>query len=136
MTGFTKSKFMKDRFTALKEFLTKIPAVEGNIGTGNNKEGLWWLKFRIDISKPVAWQVVQEISFVVNSLSVSEKLPTVFFPVSPPPYLNGGPQEFLSWVIECNHAEFSPDELQEWLAGRLPNPVDDLNQWVGAWEEE
>ncbi|QEC42483.1 hypothetical protein [Pseudobacter ginsenosidimutans] len=127
---------MKDRFAALKDFLTKIPAIEGNIGTGNTKEGLWWLKFRIDISKPVAWQVVQEISFVVNNLSVSEKLPTVFFPVSPPPYLNGGPQEFLSWVIECNHSEFSPDDLQEWLAGRLPNPVDDLNQWVGAWVDE
>lgn len=127
---------MKDRFAVLKEFLEKVPAIEKNIGTGNTREGRWWLKFRIDISKPVAWQVVQEISFVVNNLSVAEKLPTVFFPVSPPPYLNGGPQEFLSWVIECNHPEFSPDDLQQWLVGRLPNPVDDLNQWVGSWEEE
>jgi len=37
---------------------------------------------------------------VLNYLSLDERLSTVFMPVSPPPYLNGG-VEFLSWVIEC-----------------------------------
>lgn len=127
---------MKNSFTSLTDFMCRIPAIEKNIGTGKRPDGFWWVKFSIDISQPVAWQVVQEIAFVVNNVSVAEKLPTVFFPVSPPPYLNGGPKEFLSWVIECSHPEFSPDNLQEWLEARLPNPVDDLNQWVGAWEED
>jgi hypothetical protein len=73
--------------------------------------------------------VIQELSFVVNNLSVTEKLPAKFYPVSPPPYLNGGPEQFLGWVIECEHPEFSPKDLREWLEGRLPTPVDDLTKW-------
>ena len=29
---------------------------------------------------------------------LNERLPTVFMPVSPPPYANGPAREFLSWV--------------------------------------
>ena len=43
--------------------------------------------------------------------------------------MNGEAKEFLAWVIQCNHAEFSPDVVAEWLEGRLPNPVDDLEKW-------
>ncbi|HWB91533.1 MAG TPA: hypothetical protein VG605_06760, partial [Puia sp.] len=67
----------------------------------------------------------------VNYISLEERLPTVFYPVFPPPYLNGGP-EFLSWVIESKDKEFSPALLSEWLEGRLPRPVDDLKQWKTA----
>jgi hypothetical protein len=49
-------------------------------------------------------------------------------PVSPPPYLNGG-VEFLSWVIESTDPSFTPNKCVEWLEGRLPRPVDDLEQW-------
>ena len=59
---------------------------------------------------------------VLNYLSLNERLPTVFKPVSPPPYLNGGPAEFLSWVIECSDDSFTPSRATEWLAGRLPKP--------------
>ena len=81
------------------------------------------MKFRIDITHPLAWQVVQEIGHVVNYLSLDEKLPTIFYPTSPPPYMNGGPEEFLSWVIENTSKEFTPDSMKEWLEGRLPRPV-------------
>ncbi|SPE35761.1 hypothetical protein SBA3_2300022 [Candidatus Sulfopaludibacter sp. SbA3] len=50
----------------------------------------WWVKFAIDISHRLAWNVVQELGHVLNYLSVNERLPTVFKPVSPPPYANGG----------------------------------------------
>jgi hypothetical protein len=62
-------------------------------------------------------------------LSLDERLPTVFKPVSGPPYLNGGPREFLSWVIECVSTDFTPSTCAEWLEGRLPRPVADLSQW-------
>src|SRR5688500_17345460 len=62
--------------------------------------GGWWVKFSLDISHRLTWNVVQELGHVLNYLSLNERLPTVFKPVSPPPYLNGGPAEFLSWVIE------------------------------------
>ena len=50
-------------------------------------------------------------------------------PVSTPVYLSGGPSEYLSWVIECKDREFRPGTCANWLEGRLPNPVDDPEQW-------
>ena len=61
-------------------------------------------------------------------------MPTVFMPVSPPPYLNGG-EEFLSWVIESKEPSFAPEKCCEWLEGRLPRPVDDPEQWKIEEEE-
>lgn len=121
---------MDDRaFTKLVEYLQQIPAIEGTIGHGADDEGRWWVKFTIDIDHQVAWQTVQELGHVLNYLSVNERLPTSFHPVSPPPYMNGGPSECLSWVIECHDPEFRPGTCAKWLEGRLPNPVSDLEQW-------
>jgi hypothetical protein len=77
----------------------------------------------------MAWRIVQELGHVLNYLSLNERLPTVFMPVSPPPYMNGGPRNFLSWVIECSDAGFTPSNCAEWLEGRLPWPIDDPEQW-------
>jgi hypothetical protein len=73
--------------------------------------------------------VVQEFGHVMNYLSIDERLPTVFYPVSPPPYMNGGPYDFLSWVIETKDKKFKPGTLMKWIEGRLPRPVEDLEQW-------
>ncbi len=43
--------------------------------------------------------------------------------------MNGEAKDFLSLVIQCNHPEFSPDVVCDWLEARLPNPVDDESQW-------
>ncbi|HEY8559266.1 MAG TPA: hypothetical protein VIL74_02600 [Pyrinomonadaceae bacterium] len=124
---------MDDRaFETLIEYLEKIPAIQPPVGKGADENGLWWIKFSIDIDDPLAWQVVQEIAHVVNYLSVDERLPAVFYPVSPPPYMNGGPEEFLSWVIETKDPDFRPGTLMKWLEGRLPRPVEDLSQWQTA----
>ncbi len=69
------------------------------------------------------------MGFVLNYISLKERLPTVFMPVSPPPYMNGGPHDFLSWVIESKDKDFKPSKCAEWLEGRLPRPVDDESQW-------
>lgn len=120
---------MTDSFNELRSFMASIPAVSTEIANGQDNEGFWWIKFKIDINHPLAWNVVQELGHIMNYLSLNEKLPTIFFPVSAPPYMNGGPEEFLYWVVETKDKKFSPKLLSEWLEARLPQPVDDLMQW-------
>ena len=115
-------------FQPLKEFLSRVPASNSSIGYGLDDDDYWWLRVSSDIDHPLAWNVVQELRHVLNYLSLNERLPTVFKPVSPPPYMNGGSRDFLSWVIECR-AKDQPSDCAEWLEGRLPSPVDDLEQW-------
>jgi hypothetical protein len=130
------------QFSPLISYLCKVPAIEKNttpsqgFGTGMAEDGSWWAIFSIDITHRLAWNVVQEFAYVLNDLSMTERLPTVFMPKSPPPYLNGGPQEYLSWVIECSDPSFKPKDVSEWLEGRLPRPVDDLSQWELTADEE
>lgn len=124
-----------DIFTPLREFLSQVPSITGTISFGFFTNGEWWAKFTIDTTHPLAWNVVQEFGYVLNYLSLDERLPTVFKPVSPPPYLNGGPQDFLSWVIECSKTDFTPAVCAEWLEGRLPRPVADLSQWKEPVED-
>jgi hypothetical protein len=116
-------------FEKLLTYLKRLPAMSRAIGTGMYDSGNWWVKFSLDIAHPLAWNAVQELGCVLNYLSLTERLPTVFMPVSPAPYLNGGPDQFLSWVIESKDPFFKPDLAAEWLEGRLPNPVEDPSQW-------
>lgn len=116
-------------FHELKTYLSKLPAIQSGISCGFNDDGTWWVKFAIEIHHALAWRLVQELGHVLNYISLENRLPTVFMPVSPPPYMNGGPGEFLSWVIECKDKDFKPVTCAEWLEGRLPRPVDDLRQW-------
>jgi hypothetical protein len=119
---------------SLVDFIATIPAIQltdtpsRGIGSGAG-DHIWWVKFGIDIDHPLAWRVVQELGHVLNLVSLEERLPTVFKPVSPPPYMNGGPEDFLSWVIECPKAEMAPGTVREWLEGRLPRPIDDAEAW-------
>jgi hypothetical protein len=115
---------------ALLAFLERVPAIQTPIGSGAFEPSGWWVKFSIDVLHPLAWRTVQELGHVLNYLSINERLPTVFKPVSPPVYLNGGPAEFLSWVIECRDPAFTPAMAAEWLEGRLPVPAEDIKAWV------
>jgi len=117
-------------FEPLVAFLRRVPAVDHRpIGNGALPEGGWWVKFVLELDHPLAWNVVQEFGHVLNYLSLEERLPTVFMPVSPPPYMNGGPRDFLSWVIECRDSAFTPAQAAEWLEGRMPKPVEEQGQW-------
>jgi hypothetical protein len=122
-----------DVFESLLAFLEKVPAMSlpagrESIGCGLEEDGTWWVKFSLEQGHPLAWRVVQEFAHVLNLLSVEGRLPTVFKPVSPPPYLNGG-VEFLSWVIETDDPTFTPAVCADWLEGRLPRPVTDPDAW-------
>ena len=119
-------------FQSLEEFLSNVPGIVRPFGRGFEDNGNWWIKFSIDIDidNPLAWHVVQELGHVLNYLSANERLPTSFKPVSPPPYMNGGPRDFLSWVIECTDKTFKPGTVAKWLEGRMPQPVNDLEKWA------
>ena len=122
------------RFHKLLAFLSLIPGIElndtpsGGLGSGLD-DGRWWVQFSISVDHPLAWNVVQELAHVLNYLSVAERLPTVFKPTSPPPYLNGGPRDFLAWVIECREDDMKPGTVAKWLEARLPQPVDNEDAW-------
>lgn len=120
-------------FEKLLAFIERLPAIHlpagrKSIGRGVADSGNWWVKFSLDVSHNLAWRHVQELGYVLNYMSLDERLPTIFMPVSPPPYLNGG-EEFLSWVIESKDPTFKPDHCVEWLEGRLPQPVEDIKEW-------
>lgn len=128
------------RFDRLVEFLARIPPVETDRSPTRGIErgessGQWWVQFNLDIDHDLAWYAVQELACVLNYLSLEERLPTVFKPISPAPYLNGGPDEFLSWLIECP-STMSPDTVAQWLEGRLPQPVEDEAAWFGEADDD
>lgn len=112
----------------------QLPGGRASSGRGRFSDGPWWIKFGIDVWHALKWRAVQELGHGLNCLSLDDRLPTTFQPVSPPPCLHGGPEEHLSWVVEAETSEFSPADCAEWLEGRLPRPVDDLAQWAAADE--
>jgi hypothetical protein len=108
----------KDQFSTLIAFLRRMPAIEKTMSYEAN-EGKWWVKIQIQIHHPLAWHVVQEFGYVLNYLSLDERLGTTFYPVSPPPYLNGGPSDYLSWIIENTQDGFTADLTKSWLESRV-----------------
>lgn len=125
---------MHPKFNSLVSFLSGIPGLKVLSQDDNGGDDGWWVKLKIDIAQPHAWNIVQELGFVMNELSLTERLPTTFKPVSPPPYLNGGPYDFLAWVIETRHADFPPGTLQKHLKERLPDPAHTLTAWEALQE--
>jgi hypothetical protein len=121
------------KFEKLLALIERLPAVDlpagrKSIGWGTFDNGNWWAKFSLDTQHPLAWRHVQELGHILNYASVEDRLPTIFMPVSPPPYANGG-VEYLSWVIESTEPSFTPDECGEFLEGHLPVPVEDEAKW-------
>ena len=118
-------------FDRLHQFFCKVPSIQEALidASGSDGQHAWWFKFQINVEHPLAWQTVQELGHVLNYISKNERLPTQFLPVSPPPYMNGEAKDFLAWVIQCNHPDFPPDVVCDWLEARLPQPVEDESQW-------
>ena len=128
-----KNKIEKN-IEKLVEYLKRIPGLD-ILSYQVTPDAYWWVKFDIDIHHKLSWHVVQELGFVLNYISLNETMPTVFKPVSPPPYLNGGPDEFLSWVVESTYNYVDPSWVAETLEGRLPRPVEDATEW-GFFEDD
>ena len=82
-------------FERLHQFLQSSKCTRSPYyGSWADGEHAWWFKFSIDVEHALAWQTVQELGHVLNYLSTNERLPTLFFPVSPPPYMNGEAKDF------------------------------------------
>lgn len=128
-----QKNFDKDYIQAglenIKTLLAKVPCVQ-SVTTSGKGEALWWIKFGIDINSRIAWIVVQELGHILNYLSVDDKLPTSFYPVSPPPYMNGGPEDFLSWIIEPVIPFVDTNNVFDYLDGRLPENYDKEENWL------
>lgn len=119
-----------DSLDSLKSFLLRVPSVSNVSTSMEDKSPYWWVKFALDIRSQLAWNVVQEFGHVLNYLSTEERLPVKFYPVSPPPYMNGGPEDYLTWIIEPNIPYVDPAFIQSYLEGRLPDPVEDTDEWT------
>ena len=131
--SITPAEYVKPRVVAdgLPQLVTFIRALPGVALISNSSSGQhrWWIKFTIDLADEFAWRVIQELGFVLNFISLTELLPTVFKPVSPPPYLNGGPEENLAWVIEATVPFVDPISILAVLQERLPNPPGERASW-------
>lgn len=115
------------KLSKLVTYLNRLPGTQASAGRFT-KEG-WHVSLSIDIHHPLAWNVVQELGFFCNSPSIGQGSGLEFFPISPPPYLNGGPREFLSWILSYTGSSFSPSEVAKSIEGVLPQPVDDETEW-------
>lgn len=135
MSPTINSEMLQRGVLKLRDLLDTIPGVS-QIETSGADEPEWWVMFSIDIKAPIAWHVVQELGHILNYISVSERLPTLFMPVSPPPYLNGGPGEYLSWIIETKRPGVDAREIARVLAERLPDPIDSIEAWLENDEDE
>jgi hypothetical protein len=118
-----------EELIVFKNFLLTIPCVTDVI-IPDTVGRTWFLKLQIDISSPIAWHFVQEFGHILNYISLDERLPTKFYPVSAPPYLNGGPQDFLYWIIEATQSGVKPNFILEYLIGRLPEDVGNEDDWL------
>ena len=61
----------------LVAYLERMPGVSV-LSSEVTRDAYWWVKLTLDLAHPLAWRVVQELGFVLNDLSLQEKLPTVF----------------------------------------------------------
>ena len=57
-------------FAKLVAYLERVPALEAPIGRGSEPDGTWWVKFSLDLTHELAWNVVQEFGHVLNYLSL------------------------------------------------------------------
>ena len=117
-------------FDNLQSALERIPAVSSVLSHGPDSYRQWWVELTIDIDSKIAWNIVQEISHILNYASYDEELKGVFKPVSPPSYKSGGPHDSLTWMIESRSADLTPDVCANWLVNRLPTPLEDESEWI------
>jgi hypothetical protein len=132
---FIDQKVIKNELPELVNFFNTIPSVQ-SVSHSSLNNARWWIKFNIDINHPLSWCVVQNLGFVLNYISITERLPTVFMPTSPPPYLNGGPKYNLSWVIESTIDYVSPNYILSVLQNRLPQDIQNIDAWIKDEDED
>jgi len=132
---FVNAQPLHEQLPKLVEFLNRIPSVRV-MSSRVTPDAFWWIKLEISLSHPLAWHAVEHLGFVLNYISLNERLPTIFMPVAAPPYLNGGgPSANLSWVIESKFNYIPPGDILCELESRLPSPVENVDVWSSPTDE-
>jgi hypothetical protein len=116
-------------YSLLVGFLREVPAIKHDILTSAYIDDNWYVSFTIDINHVHAWNVVQIIGSIINTMHNCG----AFKPISPSVRLNGGPHSHLSWIIESISTDFTPEMCYYSLHNEMPQPVSDLLQW--DWDE-
>ncbi len=113
-------------FGTLIAYLQRVPGIAGPISSGRLDDGNWWVKFRIAPARlerrsgvGVRAQLPLHQRTTADGLHAGVR----------GPYLNGGPRDYLSWVIESKDPKFKPGTCMKWLDERLPRPVEDTSAW-------
>lgn len=110
----------------MRDLLERVPGV-AYLGGGGSVDRGWWASFDIDIEHPLAWQVVQQLSHVLNFVAREEDLPTILTPLAPTTI--GGPKTSLSWAIDVG-PDYPPAACAKQLEALLPAPVEDESEWL------
>ena len=108
-------------FQRLLDYLKRLPAIDPAIGsgTGTGEGGLWWVKLIINIDRPMAWRIVQELGHVLNYVSLNERLPAISCRIAAPiPERRRAQFPVLGHRVIRPH--LTPSDCAEWLEGRSP----------------
>jgi hypothetical protein len=72
---FLKPEPLHQQLPNLVDFLNRIPAVSV-MSSKVTPDAFWWIKLEIDTTHQLAWNVVEHLGFVLNYISLNERLPT------------------------------------------------------------
>lgn len=112
-------------YSSLVKFLKDVPAIGEDIESYAHMDGNWYVVFKIDLNNKYAWNVVQIIGSIINSMHDCGN----FKPISPAVDLNGGPHENLRWILESINLDFTPEMSYISLHNNMPQPVTNLRKW-------
>lgn len=118
-------------FERLCRLLVQIPGIPWKFSCETTRGVGWRVDLTIDPTHPLAWRVVSELAHAING-SGEGGAPVTLRPIAPPAYMSQGRDVGLRWRIECTAPDFSQDALADWLMVELPEPLDDVIQWVAA----
>jgi len=108
------------------DLLSPIPCLSRFASSGVDFR-YWWVSFELDISSPIAWQVVRKLGLLLNTKSVEMMLPTAFKPTP-----NEWPDQPMSWRIESTAPRLDPGDVAHWLSDKLPQPIADESAWLSG----
>jgi hypothetical protein len=108
------------------DLLSPIPCLSRFASSGVDFR-YWWVSFELDISSPIAWQVVCKLGLLLNTESVEMMLPTAFKPTP-----NQWSDQVMSWRVESTAPRLDPADVAHWLSAKLPQPIGDESAWLRA----
>ena len=104
--------------------LSRIPCLSKFDSSGIDFR-YWWVGFDLDIQSPIAWRVIHQLGWYLNTQSSEMMLPTVFKPMP-----GERCDEPIRWQIASTAPRFDPADVASWLSGKLPQPISDEKAWL------